>query len=247
FHAPVRERLAAIARGEAVDRHDLLQSFIDAVDPVTQTRFDERELVDQIGTLFLAGYGTTASALGWALYLIAACPETQARLHAEADAAFADGPLRFDKLRLLPHTRDMFHETLRLYPPVSFVARDATEPEIMRGKQISPGEILFVSPWLSGRNTGLWDEPDAFDPDRYGRPETRASERQGYLPFSRGPRACMGASFAMQEAVIIIATIMREWRLQPTEGHVPQPVAQLTLRSRNGIRIDFERREPSAT
>ncbi|MBC7987762.1 MAG: cytochrome P450, partial [Sphingomonadaceae bacterium] len=116
FHAPVRERLAAIARGEAVDRHDLLQSFIDAVDPVTQTRFDERELVDQIGTLFLAGYGTTASALGWALYLIAMCPETQARLHAEADAAFAEGPLSFDKLRLLAHTRDMFHETLRLYP-----------------------------------------------------------------------------------------------------------------------------------
>ncbi|MBC7986770.1 MAG: cytochrome P450 [Sphingomonadaceae bacterium] len=242
LHAPVRERLERIARGEATPERDLLQSFIEAVDPETGERFDECELVDQIGVMFLAGHETSASSLAWALYMVAMSPEVQARLHAEADAAFAEGPLVFETMRRLPFTRDVFREALRLYPPVSFLSRDATEPETMRGKHIKPGEILFVSPWLSGRSEHHWDNPDAFDPDRFARAETRASEQKAYFPFSRGPRVCMGASFAMQEAVIILATIMREWRVAAAAGHTPDPVARLTLRSRNGIRLDFVRR-----
>lgn len=242
LHAPVRERLAAIDRGDDVPDRDMLASFINAVDPETGKRFNERELVDQIGIMFLAGHETSASALAWALYLIAQCPDVQARLQAEADAVFADGPLEFSKMRMLPFTRDVFRETLRLYPPVAFIPRDATEEQEMRGKQILPGAILFVSPLLEHRHTEHWDDPDRFDPDRFSRAETKASEQKAYFPFSKGPRVCLGAAFALQEAVIILATIMRDWTVSPVEGHVPKPIARLTLRSENGIKLNLERR-----
>lgn len=242
LHKPVRERLIAIENGDAVPERDLLASFINAEDPETGKRFDERELVDQIGIMFLAGHETSASALAWALYLIAQCPDVQARMKAESDAVFADGPLEFEKMRRLPFTRDVFRETLRLYPPVAFIPRDATEAEEMRGKQILPGAILFVSPLLEHRHTEHWDDPDVFDPDRFNRAETKSSEQKAYLPFSKGPRVCLGAAFALQEAVIILATIMRDWTVSPVEGHVPKPIARLTLRSENGIKLNLERR-----
>ena len=242
LHAPVRERVARMAAGDETPERDMLASFIASEDPETGKRFDERELVDQIGIMFLAGHETSASALAWALYLIAQVPDVQRRLQDEADAAFADGDLSFEKMRRLPFTRDVFRETLRLYPPVAFVPRDATQAEEMRGKQIAPGAILFVSPWLLHRHTEHWDDPDMFDPDRFSRAETRRSEQTAYLPFSKGPRVCLGAAFALQEAVIVLATIMRDWTVSPVEGHVPQPVARLTLRSENGIRLNMTRR-----
>lgn len=243
LHAPVRERLAAIARGEETPERDMLSSFIAAEDPETGKRFAEQELVDQIAIMFLAGHETSASALAWALYLIALSPDIQRRLQQEVDDACADGELAFEKMRRLPLTRDVFREALRLYPPVAFVPRDATEQEEMRGKRIQPGAILFVSPWLLHRHTDHWDDPDVFDPDRFSRPKTRESEKKAYLPFSKGPRVCLGASFALQEAVLVLATIMRDWTVSPAEGHVPEPVARLTLRSDNGIRLDMRRRD----
>lgn len=242
LHRPVLERLEAKARGEETPQGDMLASFIAAEDPVTGKRFNDRELVDQVGIMFLAGHETSASALAWALYLVAQVPDVQRRLQEEADAVFADGPLEFSKMRKLAFTRDVFRETLRLYPPVAFVPRDTTVSEDMRNKHILPGSILFVSPWLMHRHTEHWDDPDVFDPDRFARAETKASEQKAYLPFSKGPRVCLGAAFALQEAVIVLATIMRDWTIRPVEGHVPKPIARLTLRSENGIRLHMEKR-----
>ncbi|MBW0145807.1 cytochrome P450 [Sphingomicrobium clamense] len=242
LHRPVRQRLAAIQQGEEIPEGDLLTSFIRARDPETGKVFTEEELVDQIGIMFLAGHETSASALAWALYLIANVPEVQERMQAEADAVFADGPIEFAKMKRLGFTRDVFREALRLYPPVTFVPRDAAQPEHMRKKDILPGAILFVSPWLMHRHVDHWDDPDVFDPGRYKRKETKESERKAYLPFSKGPRVCLGAAFALQEAVIILATIMRDWTVNPVEGHVPKPISRLTLRSENGIRLQMERR-----
>lgn len=240
---PIHDRLTRIEAGEQVPEQDMLASFIAARDPETGEAFTEIELVDQVATMFLAGHETSASALSWSLYLIASVPEVRQRLQAEADSAFADGPLTFEKLRLLPFTRDVFREALRLYPPLAVVTRDATVREEMRGKQIKPGALMFISPWLLHRHTEHWENPDVFDPDRFSRTETKASEQKAYLPFSRGPRVCMGASFALQEAVIVLATILRDWEITPAGGHVPEPVARLTLRSENGIRLDMRRRE----
>jgi cytochrome P450 len=145
-------------------------------------------------------------------------------------------------MRRLRLARDVFREALRLYPPVSFMSRDATETTKLRDKVVKPGEIIFVSPWLIQRHTKLWDRPDVFDPDRFSDPGSKESQRSAYIPFSTGPRVCLGASFAMQEGILILAYLARRFRFEPVEGHVPKPIARLTLRSENGIRLRLFRR-----
>ncbi|MGQ7793783.1 cytochrome P450 [Faunimonas sp. B44] len=238
----VEERLSAVAGGSRVPKRDILASLLEAQDPLTGKRFTRRELVDQIAVLFLAGHETSASALAWALYLIAMQPHVQERLHQEAMAAFGGREPEFADMRRLRFARDVFRETLRLYPPVYSFARDTTRCERMRNKELAPGSVVLISPWLLHRHRKLWDRPDVFDPDRFQRAETKDSLRCAYLPFSAGPRVCLGASFAMQEAVLIIAALARDFRFTPVEGHVPEPIARLTLRSANGIRLLVERR-----
>jgi len=122
------------------------------------------------------------------------------------------------------------------------VARDAVRSEQLLNRSLEPGALLFVSPWLIQRHVDHWDQPDAFNPDRF---ETEAGQeglRNAYLPFSMGPRVCAGASFALQEAVLLLSELMRRFRFQPAPGHTPEPVARLTLRSANGIPLIVERR-----
>jgi cytochrome P450 len=239
----VQDRVDEKASGRAIERKDILASLLDAKDPVTGETFSRKDLVDQISVLFLAGHETSASVLAWALYLIAMRPDIQERLHAESTAAFADRAPEFSDMRRLKLARDVFRETLRLYPPVSFMSRDATEPTEMRDKHIEPGEMIFVSPWLIQRHTHLWDRPDVFDPDRFSNPESKESQRAAYIPFSAGARVCLGASFAMQEGMLILAYLARHFRFEPVEGHTPKPIARLTLRSENGVRLKVFRRE----
>lgn len=242
LEAAVDARLTQIAGGGQAPQHDILASLLNAVDPETGKRFSRRELVDQIAVLFLAGHETSASALAWALYLIAARPDIQERMHAEAVAVFGERQPQFADIKRLRLARDVFRETLRLYPPVSFVSRDATRTETMRDKTVPAGSIIFVSPWLIHRHEKLWDRADAFDPDRYAKRETKESLRCAYLPFSAGPRVCLGAAFAMQEGVLILAHVARRFRFDLVPDHTPEPIARLTLRSANGIRLRVARR-----
>ncbi|HEX2257631.1 MAG TPA: cytochrome P450, partial [Afifellaceae bacterium] len=153
-----------------------------------------------------------------------------------------DGLPEFRHTKHLRLARDVFREALRLYPPVAFIPRDATRTETMRDKVVKAGAILFVSPWLLHRHRKLWDRPDEFDPDRFADPATKESVRCAYLPFSAGPRVCLGAAFAMQEAVLILACLARDFRFEPVAGHTPRPVSRLTLRSENGIILRMYRR-----
>ena len=141
----------------------------------------------------------------------------------------------------------MFRETLRLYPTLPLLGRDATRTEQMRDKRtVKRGSLIFISPWLIQRHQKLWDRPDEFDPDRFSRPETKESVRCAYIPFSTGPRVCLGASFAMQEGVLILAYLVRHFEFKPAEGHTPEPLARLTLRAENGIRLHVHRRKAVA-
>jgi cytochrome P450 len=193
--------------------------------------------------MFLAGHETSASALSWALYLIACDKDVQDRMHAETELAFGqEGGLAPKHFKYLKLTRDVFRETLRLYPPVSFVPRDVTVPEMMRDKKIKKGSTLFISLWLLHRHREIWKNPDTFDPDRFSREDEKETIRSAYMPFSEGPRVCLGASFALQEAAIILSMIVRHYEILPVEGHVPKPVARITLRSENGIRLRLRKR-----
>jgi cytochrome P450 len=238
----IRARLDRIAAGDTPPERDILAAMIDGRDPETGTPFTFEELYEQVAMLFLAGHETSASALAWTLYLIAEQPDLQQRLHAEVTAVLGNRDPEFGDLRGLDLVRDVFKESLRLYPPVAFFAREPRGHECMRGKDVKPGAMVFISPWMLHRNRDHWEEPDTFDECRFATAAGQEATRNAYLPFSMGPRVCLGASFAQQEAALILATILRRYEIAPEPGHVPKPVARLTLRAENGVLLRLTRR-----
>ncbi len=233
-----RDRAGEIAAGTAPD--DLATKIMRTADPETGERFGTGEMVDQVAIFFLAGHETSASALAWALYLLAIYPDVQEKVAAEA-AALGDTP-EFAALSRLKYTRDVFREVLRLYPPVPMMVRENTCPEDFRGRDVAPGAQVVLSQWHLHRHERIWPKPDDFDPDRWGREENRACARDAYMPFSAGPRVCTGAGFAMVEGVLLLAMLARAFRFRPVEGPQPVPVAHLTVRAKDGIPLRVERR-----
>lgn len=231
-------RAAEIAAGTAPQ--DLATKIMTTADPVTGQSFTTAEMVDQVAIFFLAGHETSASALAWSLYLLATHPEAQARVATEA-ASLPD-TADFAALSRLKFTRDVFREALRLYPPVPMMVRETTRAETFRDRQAPKGAQVVLSPWHLHRHERLWADPDLFDPDRWSRETTRACARDAYLPFSAGPRVCTGAGFAMVEGPLLLALLCRRWAFAPAPGHMPVPVAHLTVRAQDGIRLTITRR-----
>lgn len=233
-------RLAALAAGEPVPDDDILASLVQPGDDGMAP--DRDALLNEICVLFLAGHETSAAGLAWTLYLLSECPATQERARAEVMAAVGERPVEFADLRHLPFVRDVFRESLRLYPPLAFVTRDTTQPETLGTREAEPDSVIFVQTWSLQRNPEIWPDADAFDPDRWQCPYAKTAQRQGYLPFGMGPRVCAGAGFAMQEAVLLLAMLLRRYRFAPVPGQPPpEPAARLTLRSANGIRLKVTR------
>ena len=231
-------RATAIAAGTAPD--DLATKIMTTPDPATGQRFDTAEMVDQVAIFFLAGHETSASALSWALYLLAMDPQVQARVAAEV-ALLPPHPT-FSDLSRLRLTRDVFRETLRLYPPVPMMVRENTGPEQMRGRRVAKGAQIVLSPWHLHRHARIWPDPDAFDPDRWAREETKVCARDAFMPFSAGPRVCPGAGFAMVEGTLLLALLVRAFEVAVVTGKDPVPVAHLTVRARDGIWLTITRR-----
>lgn len=227
------DRMWAIEAGTAPD--DLATKIMTTPDPKTGELFSTEEMVDQVAIFFLAGHETSASALGWALYLLAMYPEAQERLAREAQAAGDE--LQFADLSRLRFTRDVFREALRLYPPVPMMVREATQTEHFRDRDIARGSQIVLSPWHLHRHERLWERPDEFDPDRYATENGRKCLRDAYIPFSAGARVCTGAGFAMVEGALLLALLVRAFRFERIEGDEPVPVAYLTVRAKNGIRL----------
>jgi cytochrome P450 len=196
--------------------------------------------------LFLAGHETSASALTWACHLLANAPDVQERAHREVTQQLGGREPEPTDLKAMALTRNVFRETLRLFPPVGFMARQAASACTLRDKSVPKGATVVVAPWLIQRHRAHWVEPDAFNPDRYDGDASRESLGQAYLPFGMGPRVCMGAAFALQEAALILASLLKTYRLTAAAGHVPQPVGRLTIRSANGVRLALHRRELGA-
>ena len=241
---PLRTRVRKVRSGRPVPTNDILASLMTTVDPVTGTGFADDELLDQISMLFLAGHETSAAGMAWALYLLAIAPDVQDRVHDEAVRVYGDGAPEFRHMRQLQLTRDVFREALRLYPPVAVVVRDATQTEKITNRDVAPGSMIFLPPWLLHRHTKHWERPHEFDPDRFATPNGQEGLRCAYFPFSMGPRVCAGAAFALQEGTLLLSQVARHFRLRPMPGHTPDPVARLTLRSANGIPLILERRRP---
>lgn len=226
----VDARQKEIEAGTAPD--DLATSLMTAVDPETGARFSMDEMVDQVTIFFLAGHETSASALAWAFYLLAMDHAVQARVAAES--ARLDVPAQPDNLLNLRFTKDVFHEVLRLYPPVPMYLRDAARPTELRGRQVPAGSTVIISPWHLQRHERLWDNPDVFDPDRWQTENGKICKRDAYIPFSAGPRVCPGAGFGRIEGVLMLSMFTKTFRFDVTD-EVPVPAAHLTVRSQGGI------------
>jgi cytochrome P450 len=183
---------------------------------------------NEAATLFMAGHETTANLLAWAFYLLSQAPEAEARAVAEAQAR-GGRAAGWDDLPRLPFLRAVVEETLRLYPPVPLLARQAQEAVTIAGHAVARGDIVMVVPWLLHRHRRWWDAPDEFRPERFlaGAPERH---RHAYVPFSLGPRVCTGMGFGLAEAVIVLATLLPAFRLSLAPGARVFPVCRLTLR-----------------
>lgn len=236
--AIVAARRALIETGaEAPD--DLLTALLKARDAETGDGLSEREVGANIVTFIGAGHETTANALTWSLYLLSTAPDVRGLVEAEADAQDAGAP--FD-LAALPIMRAVVEEAMRLYPPVALLSRQAVMDDEVVGRKIPAGSIVAISPWVLHRHRALWSAPDEFRPERFF-PGTRdAIDRFAYLPFGVGPRVCVGASFALQEAVIVLAALARRVRLDYAGEKPPEPVQRITLRPKTGMPMLATRR-----
>ncbi|MEM8540418.1 MAG: cytochrome P450, partial [Pseudomonadota bacterium] len=198
------------------------------------------EIEDNLITFIGAGHETTARALGWTIYLLSRAPQERALVEDEIDTVLKDDLEPVKWLDLMPKTRAVFEEAMRLYPPAPSINREAIETEIFTFKngekvEIKKGSTLLVMPWTLHRNRILWDNPNAFIPSRFW-PENRDKiDRFQYLPFGAGPRICIGATFALQEAVIALALLMKEFRFEATPSLAPWPVQKLTVQPQNGL------------
>lgn len=228
-------RMAEIEAGTAPD--DLASKIMTTIDPVTGETFSTEEMVDQVAIFFLAGHETSASALAWTLYLMAQFPEWQDKVAQEALDGLSNDFGAVSKLRI---SRDVFREALRLYPPVPMMVRQNTCPEEFRKRDVKAGSQIVLSPWHLHRHERMWDNPDGFDPARWATENGKTCMRDAYMPFSAGSRVCTGAGFAMIEGVLILSMILKKYRVSLTDHAAPEPVAHLTVRSKDGIylRVD---------
>ena len=232
----IRTRFDAYQHGEKGEYKDILQSLLETRDPVDGSAYTLVELVAQVAMLFRAGHETSASALSWSLFLLSKCPEIQERLHQETCQLLGDRQPEFKDIPRHRQIRNVFRETMRIYPPVGFLTfRKATGGQKLLKHQVPDGSPVVISPWLVHRHRDLWERPNEFDPDRFdgGLDQPQCA----YIPFGQGPRICIGAAFAMQEAMLILATLTRRYRFEPSPGPDPEPTSRLTIRSLDGISL----------
>lgn len=233
----VADRRRRLATGDAPD--DLMTALLRAQDPETGAGLSDVEVSSNILTFILAGHETTARALGWTFHLLSRAPEARAEVEREADLLDIADP---DWVERAPWARAVFEEAMRLFPPAPVITRSALENDEVLGVPVYPGTTVLISPWVLHRHESLWDDPAAFRPERFLPGARETIDRFAYMPFGGGPRVCVGATFAMQEAMLIIAAVCRRTRLEPVSHAEPTPVQRITLRAREGIRLGLTRR-----
>ncbi|QFT57792.1 putative bifunctional P-450/NADPH-P450 reductase 2 [Sulfitobacter sp. THAF37] len=212
---------------------DLLDLLLEGVDPKTKRQMSTAELRDNLLTFIVAGHETTALTLSWAMYLLGFDPQVQARARKEVQEVLQGRACTGDDVEKLPYVRMIIDETLRLYPAAGIISRTAQKHDTLCDREIRPGDTVMIPIYALGRNALLWDDPDRFDPERFA--DRKSIDRYAYLPFGDGPRICIGASFALQEAVIILATLLSRFEFTPVPGKQPKPVMILTLRPEGGV------------
>jgi unspecific monooxygenase len=222
-------RIIAERRGKASAEapRDLFDLLSTARDPETGMSFSPENLVDQVATLIAAGHETTGVALFWCLWLVAAAPALQELLAAECEKLDLSAESAAESLPRLIYARAVVHEALRLYPPAFTLVRQAKQADEAGGIPVLAGGIVFISPWVLHRHRRLWAQPEVFDPARF-LPGAPAPDRFAYLPFGLGPRVCIGAQFALTEATLVLAMMVKAFQIERADGEPVEPVAIVT-------------------
>ena len=227
--AIVEERRRAGGGGD-----DLLARLMRARDPETGQAMNDEQLVDNLLTFYLAGHETTAKALAWTLYLLARSPEWAARLEQEVDRVTGGAEVAAQHLERLVQVGQVVKESMRLYPPVPIMTRQAVADAEVEGERFRAGASIVMPIYAIHRHAKRWARPDEFDPARFAPGEEEKISRYQYLPFGAGPRICIGMAFAQMEAAAILATLLQRARFAPT-AHEPRPIARVTLVPRGGM------------
>jgi cytochrome P450 len=237
--------VAALMRRRAseADEHvDFLAMLMSARDKETGDAMGERELIDEVMTLVVAGHETTASALNWTWYLLALHPEVESRLHAEIAAAPVAAAASLAQMEALPYTQQVVNEALRLYPPGWLLSRRAIGADVLAGFEIAPGTDVLLSPYLLHRHPRFWPDPDAFKPERFASENEAARPRFAYMPFAAGPRHCIGETFALYEMLMHLYKVARHYRLTYLPTEPVEVEAQINLRTKKPLYMRLERR-----
>ena len=216
--------------------------LMSARDEETGEAMTDEQLRVEVTTFLLAGQETTSLALTWTWYLLSQHADAQRRLEEEIDTALNGRPPEFTDLVNLPYTRMVIDEAMRLYPPAWGFSRQALADDRLGGFRLPRGWLAFVIPFVLHRLPGYWQDPDAFNPDRFSPEQSADRPKFVYLPFGAGPRQCIGNQFALIEAHLVVATLAQRYRLRLVPGHRVEPWPLITLRPRFGMPMVIERR-----
>ncbi len=226
---------------KGVQKRDLLGMWLEAA-AVDGEQMPRETLRDEVITMFLAGHETTALAVTWAFHLLSQHPEEQAKLYEEAQHALPDPLPTEETTEHLPYTGQIFHEAMRLYPPVWTLGRDVAEEHEIAGVRLYPDNSVLVPVFLLHRHPEFWEEPDAFRPERFAPEAEKSHHRGAYIPFSRGPRMCIGNHFSTLESQLILAMFSKHFRFSPVDGAPIGTTPQITLRPSHGMPLHIHQR-----
>ena len=222
--------------------HDLIWRLIHLRDRKTGETLPRTDVRDEAASMIAGGVSPTVRALTWVWYLLAQHPEIEARLHRELDARLEADPLAPDQLPQLSFVRQVIEETMRLYPPIPGILREAAAADVVCGHRVPARSIIAILPWVVHRHRRLWDDPERFDPDRFNEENSAARSRFAYVPFAGGPRICVGASFAMTQMLIVVAVLARRFRFRLSADHPVRAVGRISLHPHGGLMVTVERR-----
>jgi cytochrome P450 len=232
-----RRRILAARPDDAPN--DLLTHLLQAFDSETEG-ITEGELRSNILTFVAAGHETTANTLSWAMFLLSQSREWRQRVEQEVDRELTEGATALSDR--LVETRAVIEESIRLYPPIAAISRVALDDDDLGGERVRRGSLIVMSPYVLHRHRLLWHRPNVFDPRRFLGIDRSTIDRFAYLPFGVGPRKCIGSTFALQEATLVLATIVKNFSFELSPGHAVWPTLRVTLRPANGLPMVIRKR-----
>ena len=229
-------------RKAGVDHQDLLSMLLLAQDEDTGGKMTDLQVRDEAMTLFLAGHETTANTLSWTFYLLSQNPDAESRLHAELDEVLGFRLPTFEDLPKLRYAEMVISESMRLFPPAWGIGRRSLVDQTVGPYRVPRDSIILLSPFITQHDGRFFPEPAQFKPDRWTDESKDSLPQFAYFPFGGGPRRCIGEGFAWAEAILVLATLCKKWRVRLDQTSAVEPHALFTLRPKNGIRMRLERR-----